>query len=63
MKKTSKGGVNEEEEIECKHRGECSGSMERRFSRIKNNKESHHHLLPTIHEDYFGPKIHTPRHH
>lgn len=57
--KRSKGGVNEEEVV-CKD-GQCSGTKNRRFSRVI-NKESHH-WLPKIHEDYYGPKIHSPRHH
>lgn len=41
----------------------CSSSgttMKRRLSKVA--KKSHH-WLPSIHEDYYGPRGHRPRHH
>nr|GFC85859.1 hypothetical protein [Tanacetum cinerariifolium] len=29
----------------------------------KRRLRSHGHSLPTIHEDYYGPRHHLPRHH
>lgn len=45
----------------CKN-GHCSSSLTiiRRLSRVA--KKSHH-WLPSIHEDYYGPRGHRPRHH
>ncbi|WOG90783.1 hypothetical protein DCAR_0310028 [Daucus carota subsp. sativus] len=59
MKKVEVGVKNEA--VVC--RGvRCSGTKQTRFSRAVNKKEPHH-WLPTIHEDYYGPKNHSPRHH
>lgn len=59
MNKASDGAI-DGEDIQCKE-GQCSsGTMRRRNSRI--TKETHH-LLPTIHEDYYGPRTHIPKHH
>lgn len=48
------------EDIQCKE-GQCtsSGTMRRRNSRIA--KETHN--LPSVHEDYYGPRLHRPEHH
>ncbi|KAH6779300.1 hypothetical protein C2S52_010537 [Perilla frutescens var. hirtella] len=37
-----------------------SGKRKRKLSRVR--KEPHH-LLPRIHEDYYGPRMHRPKHH
>jgi hypothetical protein len=44
----------------CKD-GHCSGTMKKRVSRVLSKKS--HHWLPSIHEDYYGPRSHRPRHH
>ncbi|KAB2023999.1 hypothetical protein ERO13_D06G050300v2 [Gossypium hirsutum] len=36
----------------CKQ-GHCTGTKKRKS----------HHWLPSIHEDYYGPRKHRPRHH
>ncbi|KAM3383517.1 hypothetical protein P3S68_009092 [Capsicum galapagoense] len=44
----------------CKD-GHCSSlTTKRRLSKVA--KKSHH-WLPSIHEDYYGPRGHRPRHH
>lgn len=45
--------------ILCKDEN-CSGIMKKRVSRVY--KKSHH-WLPSIHEDYYGPRGHRARHH
>ncbi|KAJ8528106.1 hypothetical protein K7X08_015557 [Anisodus acutangulus] len=47
--------------ILCKdgHRSSI-GTTKRRLSKV--GKKSHH-WLPSIHEDYYGPRGHRPRHH
>ncbi|KAI3775415.1 hypothetical protein L1987_49991 [Smallanthus sonchifolius] len=35
----------------------------RLFSRVVTKKSHHDHWLPKIHEDYYGPRHHRPRHH
>lgn len=62
MTEKDKSGVNNEAVV-CKG-AHCSsaGTKKARFSRAVNRNEPHH-WLPTIHEDYYGPKIHNPRHH
>jgi len=48
-----------QEVILCKD-GHCTGTMKKRVSRV--SKKSHH-WLPSIHEDYYGPRSHRPKHH
>ncbi|CAI9760611.1 unnamed protein product [Fraxinus pennsylvanica] len=55
--KRNNNGV--EEAIVCKG-GHVSGTKKRKLSRIM--KDSHH-WLPSIHEDYYGPRSHKPKHH
>lgn len=38
------------------------GREKTRFSRSVNNKKPHE-AVPKVHEDYYGPKTHNPRHH
>ncbi|KAF5208037.1 hypothetical protein FRX31_002379 [Thalictrum thalictroides] len=40
--------------------GDHSHTIGRRLSR---EAKKTHHMLPEFHEDYYGPKIHKPRHH
>ncbi|KAE8126159.1 hypothetical protein FH972_020903 [Carpinus fangiana] len=47
--------------ILCKDGEHCSGTMKKRVSRVLSKKS--HHWLPSIHEDYYGPRSHRPRHH
>ncbi|KAI3803035.1 hypothetical protein L1987_31183 [Smallanthus sonchifolius] len=35
----------------------------RLFFRVVTKKSHHDHWLPKIHEDYYGPRHHRPRHH
>lgn len=50
----------EEVKLSCKGK-HCSGKEKRKLSsRVK--KETHH-WLPRIHEDYYGPRMHRPKHH
>ncbi|KAD6795026.1 hypothetical protein E3N88_05922 [Mikania micrantha] len=35
----------------------------RLFSRVVTKNSHHDHWLPKIHEDYYGPMHHRPRHH
>ncbi|KAJ9557946.1 hypothetical protein OSB04_012560 [Centaurea solstitialis] len=37
--------------------------MGRLSSRVATKNSHHDHWLPKIHEDYYGPKHHRPRHH
>lgn len=55
--KTSNGGMGEV--IVCKD-GHCSGTMQKTVSRVSKKL---HHWLPSIHEDYYGPRSHRPKHH
>uniref|UniRef100_A0A6M2ES64 Uncharacterized protein n=1 Tax=Populus davidiana TaxID=266767 RepID=A0A6M2ES64_9ROSI len=59
-KEKSDGGVLGEA-ILCKE-GQCTGTMEKRVSKSVSKKSSHH-WLPSIHEDYYGPRNHKPNHH
>ncbi|KAG6769267.1 hypothetical protein POTOM_024887 [Populus tomentosa] len=54
--KSNDGGVLGEA-ILCKE-----GTMEKRVSKSVSKKFSHH-WLPSIHEDYYGPRNHKPKHH
>ena len=56
---TKNTGSVHQEVILCKD-GKCSGTMKKRVSRV--SKKSHH-WLPSIHEDYYGPRSHRPKHH
>ncbi|KAJ6857443.1 hypothetical protein NC651_038983 [Populus alba x Populus x berolinensis] len=47
-----------QEVILCKE-GNCIGTMKKRSV----SKKSSHHWLPSIHEDYCGPRHHKSRHH
>ncbi|KAI9378587.1 hypothetical protein POPTR_018G115550v4 [Populus trichocarpa] len=47
-----------QEAILCKE-GNCIGTMKKRSV----SKKSSHHWLPSIHEDYCGPRHHKSRHH
>lgn len=44
---------------------ELKGKEKYYYRRLSSSvtKQSTHHWLPSIHEDYYGPKIHNPRHH
>ena len=42
--------------------GQCTGTTEKRVSKSVSKKSSHH-WLPSIHEDYYGPRNHKPKHH
>ncbi|XP_059318830.1 uncharacterized protein LOC132069510 [Lycium ferocissimum] len=57
---SSKGGFGEVSTL-CKD-DHCSSSLatKRRLSRVAKKP---HHWLPSIHEDYYGPRGHRPRHH
>ncbi|KAL7097142.1 hypothetical protein ACP275_10G124500 [Erythranthe tilingii] len=37
-----------------------SGKKKRKLSRAQKGS---HHLFPRFHEDYYGPRIHRPKHH
>jgi len=58
---TGSSGVFGEVNTLCKN-GHCSSSstMIRRLSRVAKKSQ---HWLPSIHEDYYGPRRHRPRHH
>ena len=45
--------------ILCKE-GHCTGNNKKKASRVLNKS---HHWLPNIHEDYYGPRRHRPKHH
>ncbi|WRX35294.1 hypothetical protein QQP08_027781 [Theobroma cacao] len=47
------------EVILCKE-GHCSGTKKKKASRVLNKS---HHWLPSIHEDYYGPRRHRAKHH
>ncbi|KAJ9557945.1 hypothetical protein OSB04_012559 [Centaurea solstitialis] len=38
-------------------------NMRRLSSRLVTKNSHHNNWLPKIHEDYYGPKVHPPRHH
>ncbi|PIA41079.1 hypothetical protein AQUCO_02300110v1 [Aquilegia coerulea] len=40
--------------------GHHSHTIRRRLFR---EAKKTHHMLPEFHEDYYGPKIHKPKHH
>ncbi|GMI97631.1 hypothetical protein HRI_003432300 [Hibiscus trionum] len=40
--------------------GHCTGTQKRTFSTVLRKS---HHWLPSIHEDYYGPRKHRPKHH
>ncbi|XAR50727.1 hypothetical protein NMG60_11005136 [Bertholletia excelsa] len=48
-----------QEAIDCND-GQCSGTTKRRLSRAR---REFHQPLPEIHEDYYGPRSHNPKHH
>ncbi|KAJ0090931.1 hypothetical protein Patl1_14857 [Pistacia atlantica] len=57
------------EVILCKE-GQCSSSSSsgtlmkmKRVSRVSRKSKDSKHWLPSIHEDYYGPRHHRPRHH
>ncbi|KAJ1382369.1 hypothetical protein SESBI_44285 [Sesbania bispinosa] len=50
-----RSNTNAEEATLCKDE-QCTGSQKKRASRVSNQ-------LPNIHEDYYGPRRHRPRHH
>lgn len=47
----------------CKDGGECSSSGTLKKTVSRESKKSSHHWLPSIHEDYYGPRTHKPKHH
>jgi len=49
----------EETVLLCKD-NECTGSQKKRASKVFRKSN---HNLPNIHEDYYGPRRHMPRHH
>lgn len=57
LMKRQNGGVGEV--ILCKD-GHCSGTSKKRVPRVSKRP---HHWLPSIHEDYYGPRSHRLRHH
>jgi len=62
--RSANGGVLIGEAILCKEE-HCTGtitSTEKRVSKSA-SKNSSHHWLPSIHEDYYGPRNHKPKHH
>lgn len=48
-----------EEAVLCKD-NECTGSQKKRASKVSRKSNNQ---LPNIHEDYYGPRRHRPRHH
>lgn len=57
------------EVILCKE-GQCSSSSSsntlmkmKRVSRVSKKSKDSKHRLPSIHEDYYGPRAHRPSHH
>ncbi|KAL8488468.1 hypothetical protein ACS0TY_024659 [Phlomoides rotata] len=52
---SNEGGIDE-----CKSKKCSSGKMKRKLTRVQ---KEHHHWLPRIHEDYYGPRLHRPKHH
>lgn len=64
LKERSANGGAIGEAILCKEE-HCTGtitSTEKRVSKSA-SKNSSHHWLPSIHEDYYGPRNHKPKHH
>lgn len=46
----------------CKDGEKCSsGTLKKTVYR--ESKKSSHHSIPSIHEDYYGPRHHRPNHH
>ncbi|CAL5397233.1 unnamed protein product [Camellia sinensis] len=45
---------------DCKDR-HCLGTLKKRISRVLTKEFQH--WLPKIHEDYYGPRTHNPKHH
>lgn len=39
----------------------CRGATKE--STVRKSKEGHDHMIPTFHEDYYGPRGHKPTHH
>lgn len=39
----------------------CKGATKE--STVRKSKEGHDHMIPTFHEDYYGPRGHNPKHH
>lgn len=56
---SSKGVIGEISTF-CKD-GHCSSMTKKR--RLSKVAKKSHHWLPSIHEDYYGPRGHRPRHH
>ncbi|XP_065850709.1 uncharacterized protein [Euphorbia lathyris] len=58
----SNGGIGEV--IVCKE-GNCKGRMKKRVNEVSKKSSSLdvEHWLPRIHEDYYGPRHHKPKHH
>lgn len=48
------------EVILCKE-ARCTGTLKKRVSRVSKKPSSH--SLPRVHEDYYGPRRHKPKHH
>ncbi|RZB56285.1 hypothetical protein D0Y65_045461 [Glycine soja] len=49
-----------EEASLCKENELCTGSQKKRAARVSRKSNNQ---LPNIHEDYYGPRRHRPRHH
>ena len=57
LKRSDSTGV--EEAVRCKD-GQCTGTMKKKVSKVSRKS---HNRIPIIHEDYYGPAHHRPRHH
>jgi hypothetical protein len=62
--RSANGGVLIGEAILCKEE-HCTGTITSTDKRVSKSasKNSSHHWLPSIHEDYYGPRNHKPKHH
>ena len=58
IKIRSNGG----EVILCRD-GHCSSGTTMKRSRFSKVAKKIHHWFPRIHEDYYGPRTHKPKHH
>lgn len=66
---STNGDVLGEVDILCKQGRHCTGThtMKKRLSvstrSVPSKRSSHDHWLPSVHEDYYGPTNHKPKHH
>ena len=56
--KTNNGAVEE-----ANKDGQFSGTKNKKIKRVSRVSKKSHHWLPSIHEDYYGPRRHRSRHH